>query len=250
MLQALTGCFDEAWNDCNILDTCIVKNSTFDKDIRPWIFRDGAAKAKIAVINGEVRIEIIAKSKNEYDIQFLYETFALIKGKTYTFTFDAYASSPADTIKVFIGKATGDYKGVIWGDLPLTTEKQSFPIKFTYDCDACATIEKARIAFDCGWVKSQYIYLDNIYLCETNAPSSIEESSLSKCTVKIGENVFTVEGNSIEMITIYDVLGRVCYNKTYPSVEYAEINDVQLPSGVGLIQIRTDVKTAIVKKLK
>jgi len=138
------------------------------------------------------------------------------------------------------------YETAYYKDCNLLTEKQTFSYTFTYERE---TMNQARISFDFGLADAQYIYFDNVYLYET-APSSTSEIITSKCTVKAGKNIFTVEGNSIEAITIYDVSGRICYEKTYPHVNSVEIGDAYLLSGISLIRVRTDVKNTVVKNLK
>ena len=251
MLRALTG-FEGAC-DCSMFDSIIVKNSTFDKSIQPWFFHwfaEFGAVAKIGVVDGEARIEIISKGTDTWHIQFLYSSFSLVEGNTYTLTFDAYASSPT-RIAAMINRDGEPYElahdNNSYLNVDLTTEKKTFSLTFTYEK---VRMDNARIAFDCGLANAQYIYFDNVYLYE-KAPSSItNNAALSKCTVKAGENIFAVEGNSIEMITIYDISGRICYWKTYSRVGFVEIEDAYFPSEISFIQIRTDVKNMTVKNLK
>jgi len=248
MLRALTG-FEGACDDCSMYDGVIVKNSTFDKSIQPWFFNpSNGAEAKIGVVEGEARIEIISRGTQGWHIQFLYSSFPLIQGNTYTLTFDAYASSPT-TIAAMINRDGGSYElahNASYLNANLTTEKKTFSFTFTYER---AKMDKARIAFDCGLANAQYIYFDNVYLYE-ETPSSITNTTSSKCMVKAGGNIFAVEGNSIEAITIYNVSGRICYRKTYPRVGSVEIGEGYLPSDISFIQVRTDVGSTVVKSLK
>ena len=257
MLQALTG-FEGAC-DCSQLESAIVQNSTFDRDIRPWFLNvtktDGAA-AEITVVDGEARMEILNQGTAPWHIQFLYPSFPLIQGNTYTLTFDAYASAPT-SITAMINRDGGDYgmahETGSFIDALLTTEKQTFTFTFTYELP---TMPKARIAFDCGFAQAQYIYFDNIYLLE-EAPETPEtpETSITnvenspKCTVKIGGNNFSVAGNSIEMLGIYDVYGRVHYQKTDLHGNFVTIENSLLPSGVGFVHIRTDLGIFTVKTM-
>lgn len=248
MLQALTG-FEGAC-DCSMFDTVIVKNSTFNKNIQPWffnLFRDSGAEAKIAVVDGEARIETTNKGTEAWHIQFLYSSFPLIKGNTYTLTFDAYASSPT-SIGAMINRDGGDWETAHYLKTDLTTAKTTYSFTFTYNEE---TMPKARIAFDCGLADAEYLYFDNVYLYEkAPASSAADNVNSSKCTVKIGGNIFAVEGNSIEMLTIYDIFGRICYRKTYPSIDVVEIENTHLPSGIGLVQIQTDLGSTVIKRLK
>jgi len=246
MLHALTGYGGEVC-DCSMYDTVIVKNSTFDKSIQPWYFQyftEYGANAKIGVVNGEARIEIIKKGTAGWHIQFLYGSFPLVKGNTYTLTFDAYASS-ATKIASMISRDGGDYSVVHYLDANLTTVKKNFSFTFTYNGE---TISKARIGFDFGLTNAQYIYFDNVYLYE-KAPETTANTNvnLPKCVLKAGKNSFSIEGNTIESVTIYDIHGRKCYQKQYKNTSYAEIEDSHLPSTISFIQIQTDVKSEVLK---
>ena len=72
----------------------------------------------------------------------------------------------------------------------------------------------------------------------------------SRCTVKIGENKFAVEGNTIKSITVYDIFGRMYYQKAYLSANFIEIPKNLLPSGISLIQVQTDTKQVVLKNLR
>jgi len=252
MLQALTG-FEGAC-DCSQFDGMIVQNSTFDRSIRPWFLNvtktDGAA-AEITVVDGEARMEILNQGTAPWHIQFLYPSFPLIQGNTYTLTFDAYASAPT-SITAMINRDGGNYEMAheteSFIDALLTTEKQTFTFTFTRELP---TMPKARIAFDCGFAQAQYIYFDNIYLFEETPETSVTSIENSpKCTVKIGESSFSVKGNSIETVSIFDMYGRVHYRKTYLQSNCVAIENSLLPFGVGFVQIRTDLSVTTVKRLR
>ncbi len=247
MLQALTG-FEGA-DDCSRFDSIIVKNSSFDKSIRPWVFNlfpDSGAEAEIAVVDGEARIEILNKGTESWHIQFLYSSFPLIRGNTYTFTFDAYASSPT-SVDAMINRDGGNWETALFLKTGLTIEKKTFSHTFTYNDE---TMERTRIAFDCAFADAQYLYFDNVHLYEKVPETSVKDiGNSSKCTVKIDGKNFPVDGNAMEMLTICDIYGRVHYQKTYPHVESIEIENVHLPLGIGLIRIQTDKGITTIKKL-
>jgi hypothetical protein len=248
MIKALSGFEGEMCNCATLIDIPIVTNSTFDKNITPWQFNiNGDANARVSVVNEEARIEIIRNGTEDWHIQFIYGSFPLKKGYTYTLTFDAYASDLA-TILFSIGKNEEDYAYAYYDYVDLTTGKTTFSYTFTYEEE---TLSRARIAFECGLTNAQYVYFDNVYLYET-APNSIQDNNaaLPKCTVKAGGNIFIVEGNSIEAITVYDISGRICYRKKYQHAGFVEIQESFLPSNVGLIQVQTDVKSAVLKNIK
>jgi hypothetical protein len=246
MLQILTG-FDGEVVDCHTyLDTIIIKNSTFDTRIQPWALHrwHQQANANAQVVNGEARIEIISKGIDDWHIQFAYRPINLKEGHTYTLIFDAYASSET-LISVCIQRDGGNYDVVVGGYVGLTTEKERFSFTFTYTGEDMRTY----LVFNLGFSEAQYVYFDNIYLYETET-TSIGEITSSKCTVHIGGHKFEVEGNAIEAVTIYDVSGRICYRKTYPSVDCVEIAESVLPANIGLVQVQTDVKSVVLKVLK
>ncbi|MDR1761894.1 MAG: cellulase family glycosylhydrolase [Bacteroidales bacterium] len=248
MLQALTG-FEGAC-DCSQFDSVIVKNSTFDRSTQPWIlnvFQENDADAAIAAIDGEARMEIVNNGTEPWHIQFLYGSFPLVQGNTYTFTFDAYASSPT-SIGSMINRDGGDWEVALFIETNLTTEKKTFSQTFTY---TEPTMERARIAFDCGLADAQYLYFDNIHVYEKSPATSIANSAnSSQCTITIGQSSFSIEGTSIEMLTIYDLSGRVQYQKTYSQNNIIEIENSLLPFGVSVIQVQTDRGTTTIKRLR
>jgi len=248
MLKALTGM--EAECDCSVFDTVIVKNSAFDRTTQPWFlnyFPEYGTNAAIKTINGEARLEILSSGTENWYIQFLYSSFLLKKGYTYTLLFDSYASAPA-TIQADIGRDGGDYTVFHSINAALTTEKKTFATAFTF---GGTTENTARIAFECGLANVQYIYFDNVHLYETGPVTSISPKITSSgCVLKVGNNRFTVEGSAIESIAIYDVQGRKCYQKQYGNTNYAEIEDSRIPAGVSFIEVKTDVKREVLKQLR
>lgn len=247
MLKALTGY--EGACDCSVYDTVIVRNGTFDKSIQPWVLNlpapESGADAKIELVNGEARMEIFSPGEVNWYIQFLYAPVTLKKGHTYTFLFDAYASSPV-TIGTDIGKNYDDYRTFYYRDVNLTTTKQTFVSTFTFDE---ATENMARINFECGLANVQYLYFDNVHLYE-NALTSKSKVIPSNCTVKIGENKYALEGNVIKSITIYDISGRIYYHKTYQHVDFLDISENIFPQDIGLIRVETDMKNVVLKSIK
>jgi len=248
MLKALTGVQAEC--DCSAFDTVIVKNGAFDRTTQPWTlnyFPEDGANAEIKAIDGEARLEIFSTGSASWHIQFLYSSFPLKKGYTYTLTFDAYASE-STTIQTDIGRDGGDYHVFHSINTNLTTEKKTFVSTFTFN----ETTENiARIAFECGLANAQYIYFDNVHLSETGPNSSINSGTASSdCVLQLGNNRFTVNGNAIESIIIYDIQGRKCYQKQYGYTNYAEIKNSCIPPNVSFIEVNTDVKHEVLKYLR
>jgi aryl-phospho-beta-D-glucosidase BglC (GH1 family) len=248
VIKALTGFNGEVCDCTTLIDVPIVKNSTFDEMLAPWIFYLHGGNASVSIVNGEARAEIVTRSNQSWHFQFYYGSFPLKEGYTYTLTFDAYASQ-STTISTSIGKSEANWDIVYSSNTSLTTTKKKFTYKYIHKGE---TLMKARILFEFGTTAAKYIYFDNVYLSETPPPNSIEDNiaTLPKCTVKAGENIFTVEGNAIEAVTVYDISGRVYYTKKYQHAEFVEIKEGLLPSNVGLIQVRTDVKSTVVKNFK
>jgi len=245
MLFALTGY--KADCDCSAYDTVIVKNSAFNKTIQPWFlnqFPDYGAAASIKVVDGEARIEITSPGKENWHIQFIYTPVTLKKGYTYTFLFDAYASSPV-TIGADISKNHDDYSAYHFINANLNTEKKTFASTFLYNE---TTENKARISFECGLAPVRYLYFDNVYLNE-KAPdfTEIKNPPFYRCTVKIGDSEFSAEGIEIKSIAVYDILGRKTYQKEYHHTSFIEIPMNLLPSKISLIQVQTDTKRTVLK---
>ena len=248
MLKALTGV--EAECDCSAFDTVIVKNATFDRTTQPWFlntFPEYGANAEIKAIDGEARLEILSNGAENWYIQFIYSSFPLKNGYTYTLLFDAYASAPV-TIQTDIGRDGGDYSVFHSIDANLTTEKKTFASTFTFNQP---TENISRIAFECGLAKVQYIYFDNVHLYETGPQTAINPvASASECVLKAGNKRFTVEGNTIESVAIFDLQGRKCFQRQYGNTNYAEIEDSCIPTNVSFIEVKTDVKREVLKNLK
>ena len=246
VLKALTGY--EGACDCSQYDSIIVKNGTFDKSTQPWyfnLFPEYGAEAKIGVVDGEARIEILSPGEESWHIQFLYSSFPLKQGYTYTLLFDAYASAPV-TIGADIGKDYDDYRVFHSIDVPLTTEKKTFEMTFTFNE---TTENKARIAFECGLANVQYLYFDNVHLYE-KANTTNKEIISSKCMLKIGESNYAIEGNGIKSITVYDISGRISYRRNCQQAGFVEIPERVLPSNISLIQVQTDLKEVVLKHSK
>jgi len=249
MLKALTGA--EAECDCSVFDTVIVKNGTFDRTTQPWFlnyFPDYGTNAAIKTVNGEAQLEILSSGTENWYIQFLYSSFPLKKGYTYTLLFDSYASAPV-TIQADIGRDGGDYAVFRSMNANLTTEKKTFSTTFTFDNP---TENVARIAFECGLANVKYIYFDNVHLYEAAPGSSIitPKTTSPECVLQVGNSRYTVEGNAIESIVIYDMQGRKCYQKQYGNTNYAEIEDSRIPPNVSFIEVKTDLKREVLKQVK
>ena len=248
MLKALTGV--EAPCDCSVYDTVIVKNGTFDRTTQPWVlnfFPEYGANAKIKALDGEAQLEILSNGQENWHIQFLYSSFPLKEGYTYTLLFDAYASEPV-TIQTDIGRDGGDYSVFHSINANLTTEKKTFTMAFTFNG---ATENTARIAFECGLANVQYIYFDNVYLYETGPENSINSGiTTPKCTLDVGNSCFTVDGSAIESVIVYDIQGRKCYQKQYGNTDYVEIESACIPQNVSFIEVNTNVKHEVFKYLK
>ncbi|MDR2147378.1 MAG: cellulase family glycosylhydrolase [Tannerella sp.] len=247
LLRALTG-YEGAY-DCHAYDTVIVKNSAFNNSIQPWYFNqfpEYGATGNAKVVDGEARLEVLSPGSANWHIQFLYFSFTLKKGYTYTFLFDAYASTPV-TIGAGIGKNYDDYRSFNYRDVNLTAEKKTFVSTFTFNE---ATENNSRIAFECGLINAQYLYFDNIHLYESAPGTAVEKVLFAECTVKIGGNRFAVEGAAVKSITVYDISGRIYHRKTYQPTQFVEIPENILPTHISLIQINTNAKNTVLKYVK
>lgn len=177
--------------DCAMYDTIIVKNSTFERGLNPWVQYENAssnAQGNLTLINEEAQIEIVQQGTADWHIQLVYGSFPLVCGSTYKFTFDAYASSPT-SIVAQTSRDGGDYSVIRGNPIDLTTQKQTFSYTFTIDE---STISKARIVFECGLAQAQYLYFDNVHLYEVEKGipvSSIQiTNNLLETNLSISEN--------------------------------------------------------------
>ncbi|HON53305.1 MAG TPA: cellulase family glycosylhydrolase [Bacteroidales bacterium] len=163
LLKALTDSVGEC--DCAMYDTIIVKNSTFKRGLNPWVvYKNEAsgAQAQVEIINEEARLEIIKNSTVEWHIQFVYPSFPITMGSTYTMVFDVYSSSNTP-LTAQISLDGGTYAVIHDTLVNVTDTKQTFSTTFTHNEPS---IKKARMVFECGTITSQYLYFDNIHIYE------------------------------------------------------------------------------------
>lgn len=198
LLTALTDSVGDC--DCSMYDTIIVKNSTFVRGLNPWVVYKNAesgAQGNVDIVNEEARVEILQNGTADWHLQFVYGSFALTYGSTYTMVFDAY--SPSNTSLVAqLSYDGGTYATVHSNTVNLNSTKQTFSSTFTLDEP---TIPKARLVFECGTVTSPYIYFDNIhvYEIEKGIPVSTIEIEHSQGT---GSGQITTNQGSLQLSAI------------------------------------------------
>ena len=117
---------------------------------------------KVEIINEEARLEIIKNSTVEWHIQFVYPSFPITMGSTYTMVFDVYSSNNTP-LTAQISLDGGTYAVIHDTLVNVTDTKQTFFTTFTHDEPS---IKKARMVFECGTITSQYLYFDNIHIYE------------------------------------------------------------------------------------
>lgn len=210
LLQALTDSLDDC--DCAMFDTIIVKNSTFTRNLSPWVLYENAAsgaEANLELVDGEARIEVIQNGSEEWHAQFVFGTFPLTYGSTYTMVFDAYASSETP-LTAQISYSGGTYAVIHDNKVTLTDTKQTFFSTFTCDIP---TVQKTRMVFECGLATAQYLYFDNVHIYEVVKGIPVETISIqlpegvtrSEITTKQGSlqlsaNVAPLDATSTEVV--------------------------------------------------
>lgn len=144
--------------------TNLVVNGDFSDGETGWqLYVDNAASASGAVINGEYKVSINDSGTETYHIQLRHPDLLIEQGKTYSVSFDAFASSLCD-IRSFVQHSESpwtDYSGEMI--FSLTTASRKFTHEFTMDDP---TDTEAEITFHLG-LSSADVTFDNIIIQET-----------------------------------------------------------------------------------
>lgn len=341
LIKALTDSVGAC--DCAMYDTIIVKNSDFTRGSNAWVqyeYAASGASGNFEVVNEEARLEIIESGDEEWHVQLVFGTFPMVLGSTYTFTFDAYASSPT-AITAQTSREGGDYSVINGFEANLTTTKQTFSNTFTIDVP---TIQSARLVFECGLANAQYLYFDNVHIYEIEAGVPVESITITdetmtnptiinayqdsvqletsvlpltatntdviwsivsgasfatitstgmvkatgtgngtvvvkalaydgsgvyaqktiyvrnqnteiadiskKCSVIIEKTRYNFEGNYIESVEIYDVLGKKCGNLSFDKLTQVVLPNYYFPQNMYFIKVKTNRTTSTVKYFK
>ena len=150
------------------------------------------------IINEEFVIASTKLFPNAWDIKLEQQGITLKSGKMYTFSFDAYASSPRELF-ANVGRVNGGPWSVTGGDtipVHLTTEKKRFATSFIM----AETFRDIRVEFNCG-TDTPTIYLDNVSLIETDAPDVFVTKPLLGVILKSGTD-FNIEWNSSDIANV------------------------------------------------
>lgn len=202
LLTALTDSVGAC--DCAMYDTIIVKNSKFERGLNPWVVYKNAASGALATVdtvNQEARVEIIQNGTAEWHIQFVYGTFPLTYGSTYTLVFDAYASSETP-LTAQISYNGGTYAVIHDNKISLNTTKQTFSSTFTFESPSEA---KTRMVFECGLAEAQYLYFDNVHVYEIEKGIPVESITIEH-SQGTGTAEITTKQGSLQLSAIVEPL--------------------------------------------
>jgi hypothetical protein len=145
-----------------------VTNGTFDGNLSGWSsWFNASATGSVSYTDGEAKIEIIndggATVDSRWFIQFNQAGISVFQGKTYTLTFDAYASADRD-IQVLVERNGGDYFKWFNQITSVTTVKQTF--SYTFMAAGSPDIADNHVNFCLAPGSGTTVYIDNVSLME------------------------------------------------------------------------------------
>jgi hypothetical protein len=227
-------------------------NGDFSDGIRNWhLERSGGASANMGTQNGVFLFLINIGGSEIWNVQLYQQDLTLIEGMTYTFEFDAWASSPR-IIEAKVGKASDPFTNYSQiGMTYITQKKTRYRYPFTM---ANQTDQDCRVVFNCG-IDTADVYLDNVSLV-LGIPDAIKTGSENNLLV----NAFALEGNypnpfnnstkisfSLPVsnpvkLKLYDITGRFIkniLNRTMTAGRHEILfNADNLSSGIYFIQLQ------------
>jgi beta-glucanase (GH16 family) len=201
----------------------LVRNGDFSIGNSYWLpVGNYGGAAQGSVVNGEYRIQVTAPGAQDWNIQFNQEGIKLEKGKSYTLSFDAYASSPRK-ISTALNMCNDPFTTYAKDTFDLSTQKIRYTYTFTMNNN---TDTSSRVEFDLG-LNTSTVFLDNVSLkCndiintrfsfhENNKASGVTYNNLRKqLLIHTGENakdlqmkIFNIKGEVITKTFNYKISG-------------------------------------------
>lgn len=139
----------------------IIRNGTFSNGTANWDFVNTNANASFAVsASGELHIQIATPGGEFRSIQVRQGDLPLVRGKTYLFEFDAYATV-SRSIEAYIERAAAPWSN--YGKInptALRRTKQHFAYKFLMEDPSDFA---AQVVFNCGGTTGD-VFIDNASL--------------------------------------------------------------------------------------
>ncbi|WP_237105258.1 glycoside hydrolase family 6 protein [Nonomuraea sp. MG754425] len=173
----------------------LIANGTFTGSTAPWAT---IGQTALSAESDRMRAEVTAVVANPWDAMVAAPTTAaLIPGRSYTLSFDAY-STVAFTARTTVQyAATPSGNQSLAADVPLTTASRRHSIPFTA---AAASDTAAEVTFQLGGSGARpVVRFDNVSLMETQAtrPSDLYVSPLSNPARWAAQHSGTTTGQAI-----------------------------------------------------
>ncbi|TMR97218.1 glycoside hydrolase family 6 protein [Nonomuraea basaltis] len=141
----------------------LVVNGTFSGGTAPWW---KSANTSMAVDAGRLRVNVTGGTANPWDAMVGQNGISLVKGKSYTLSFDASASA-AVTAVTTVQLADSPYTRTLTKTISLTTASKRFSFPFTSGVGTSA----GQVSFQLGKNAGFSFYADNVSLTETTSSS-------------------------------------------------------------------------------
>ncbi len=150
-----------------------LSNASFDEKKEGWIFQIySPAVANMEVVNGESSVSISNGGINPWDIYLGQAGLTIEQGKSYTVSFDAYASGTRE-IAAFVG-LNADPWTVYSGEnkFILSDRRNTFDYSFSMENPSDTD---ARFGFDLGG-SLENVIIDNVFLSPVEATSTVSHA--------------------------------------------------------------------------
>jgi endoglucanase len=143
--------------------TELVVNGAFAAGTAPWW---NSANTTMAVDAGRLRVNVTGGTSNPWDAMVAQNDITLTAGRTYTLSFDAWASATVSAVTT-VQLADSPYTNTLTKPLALTTASRRFSFPFT----AGFHTWRGQVSFQLGKNAAHTFYLDNVSLVETTPGS-------------------------------------------------------------------------------
>ncbi|MCK2221558.1 glycoside hydrolase family 6 protein [Actinomadura sp. ATCC 31491] len=176
--------------------TQLVANGAFTSSVSPWA---AIGQAAASAESGRMRVDVTSVVAAPWDAMVATPTAApLTPGRSYTLSFDAYATTALTARATVQYAATPSTNQSLATDVRLTTSSRRYSIPFTA---AAASSTAAEVTFQLGGSGgTPTVRLDNVSLLETQAtrPTALYASRLSNPAVWVDTHPDAPQAAAIE----------------------------------------------------
>ncbi len=155
-------------------------------------YQDSNVKAKVTVVNGICKYEIISSGNYTYQVQLTQGGFSLKPGHSYKFSFDVKADSNR-TFGIFLGENGGNWTNLI-GDTNYkqnaTTEWRHISVEF----DVFTVFPYHKLSFELGTINTSILF-DNVLLIDLGVKKKAVSSQLNSLNKNISNPGFKPESD-------------------------------------------------------